>query len=96
MGRRVTSFVHVQDVAGGRDGVFGPEDKVPAWAVALIDNESVWGDDDGESEPEQGDDGKPAGNASTEAWQEYAKSQGATDEELDGKSRDELRDTYGK
>lgn len=37
----------------------------------------------------------PAGNASTEAWRDYARTQGATDEDLDGKGRDELRDTYG-
>lgn len=91
MGRRVTSYVHVQDVEGGREGVFGPDDKVPSWAVALIDNESVWGDDDGEPESSE----KPAGNASTEAWQEYARSKGATDADLDGKSRDELREQYG-
>lgn len=38
--------------------------------------------------------GAPRGNASLEAWQEYAKSKGATDEDLDGKSRDEVRDQY--
>ena len=91
MTRRVTSYVHVVDVGGGRAGVFGPDDKVPAWAVALIDNESVWGDDDGEPESSE----KPAGNSSIEAWQEYARSKGATDADLDGKSRNELREQYG-
>ena len=37
---------------------------------------------------------QPAGNASRDAWAEFAKANGATDEELDGKGRDELRDTY--
>lgn len=39
---------------------------------------------------------QPAGNASTEAWQEYAKSQGATDDDIDGLSRDDIRAQYGK
>jgi hypothetical protein len=39
-------------------------------------------------------DGKPRGNASTETWVEYAKSQGASDEDLDGLTRDEIRDLY--
>ena len=51
MTRRVTSHVHVVDVEGGRSGVFGPGDDVPEWAVALIDNESVWADDPAD-EPE--------------------------------------------
>lgn len=38
----------------------------------------------------------PAGNASLEAWQEYARSKGASDDDLDGKGRDDLRDAYGK
>lgn len=36
-------------------------------------------------------DEKPAGNASGEAWAEYAKAQGKTDAELDGLGRDEIR-----
>jgi hypothetical protein len=39
--------------------------------------------------------GAPAGNASLADWQEYARTQGATDADLDGKSRNDLRDTYG-
>jgi hypothetical protein len=38
---------------------------------------------------------EPAGNASLAAWQDYARTQGATDADLDGKTRDELRDKYG-
>lgn len=46
-------------------------------------------------------DGKPAGNADRATWAEYAKTKGATDEELKepaegGLGRDELRDKYGK
>lgn len=40
------------------------------------------------------DGGKPAGNASLEDWQEYARSQGASGEDLEGKSRNDLRDAY--
>lgn len=39
---------------------------------------------------------QPAGNASLEEWQEFARTQGATDADLDGKSRNDLRDQYGK
>jgi hypothetical protein len=40
-------------------------------------------------------DKKPAGNATTEEWQDYARSQGASDEDLEGQSRDDLRKQYG-
>lgn len=33
----------------------------------------------------------PKGNASLEEWQEFARTQGYSDEDLDGKSRDDLR-----
>ena len=38
---------------------------------------------------------KPAGNGSLEDWAAYARSQGATAEDLDGKSRNEIRAAYG-
>jgi hypothetical protein len=34
---------------------------------------------------------KPAGNASLEAWQKYAESQGLAVDDLDGKTRDDIR-----
>lgn len=37
------------------------------------------------------EDEKPAGNASLEAWQDYAKANGHTDTDLDGLSRDDIR-----
>jgi hypothetical protein len=37
---------------------------------------------------------KPAGNASRDDWVAYAKAMGATDEDLEGYSRDEIRDDY--
>lgn len=36
----------------------------------------------------------PAGNGSLEDWQKYARTQGATDADLDGQSRDDLRKKY--
>jgi len=36
----------------------------------------------------------PAGNASKEAWHAYALTQGFTEEGLDGRTRDELRDLF--
>jgi hypothetical protein len=40
-------------------------------------------------------DDAPSGNASLEAWQEYARTQGADDEHLSGKTRNDLRDEFG-
>ena len=40
------------------------------------------------------DDTKPGGNASLEEWQDYARSQGMSDADLENKSRNELRDLY--
>ncbi|HET6915734.1 MAG TPA: hypothetical protein VFH56_06545 [Acidimicrobiales bacterium] len=37
---------------------------------------------------------EPAGNASTEEWRAYALSRGASEEEVDGLGRDDLRDKY--
>jgi hypothetical protein len=53
----------------------------------------------GASEPEHADEA-PAGNASREAWAEYAATKGASEDELKdpaegGLSRDELRAKYG-
>lgn len=40
-------------------------------------------------------DSRPAGNASLEEWQEYARTQGADDAYLEGKTRNDLRDEFG-
>lgn len=37
---------------------------------------------------------QPAGNASLEAWSDFAKSKGATEGDLEGKTRDQLREQY--
>ena len=46
------------------------------------------------------DNGAPAGNASREAWADYARTKGATEDELQpvddgGLTRDALKDKYG-
>lgn len=40
-------------------------------------------------------DEKPKGNSSEEAWRAYAVTQGMSQEQADGMSRDELRDYFG-
>lgn len=64
--------------------------------------------EDGPEKPEEDADGgdedligdaptveQPAGNGSLEDWTAYARSKGATAEDLDGKSRNEIRAAYG-
>jgi hypothetical protein len=47
------------------------------------------------AEPDEAPSGRPAGNASREEWATYAVESGkATDEEVQGLSRDELRGLY--
>jgi len=46
------------------------------------------------SEGGEGTDGAPAGNASKAEWHAYALTQGYTEEGLEGRTRDELRDLF--
>jgi hypothetical protein len=39
---------------------------------------------------------QPAGNASRDDWRAYALTQGATEDEVEDLSRNDLRDLYGK
>lgn len=48
-----------------------------------------------ETDPRRGAE-VPARNGSLETWQTYARTRGATDDDLDGKTRDELRELYGE
>lgn len=52
MGRRLNTYVHVDD-ADGVSHAFGPQDDVPAWARKAITNPDAWVDDEDEpaSEP---------------------------------------------
>ena len=95
MGKKLNTYVHAvaRDDQGNvtKSGVFGPNDKVPDWAVKAIENPDVWTDDsdDEPAEPQaaQSDsfpvvDGemptadRPRGNASRDAWAAYAAGQG--------------------
>lgn len=61
---------------------------LPEWAEGLVGDHLL-------DQPAK-QDGQPAGNASLEDWQEFARSEGATDADLDGMNRNALRDQYGK
>lgn len=69
---------------------------VPIEADDTGSGDDTGGDGSGDSKPEN----EPAGNASTEAWATYAKSKGATDDDLKGADgepmgRDEIRAKFG-
>lgn len=76
--------------------IFERGSELPAWAAKLV-GDHVYEADDSTPEPVAPNGERdetveiPAGNASLEAWQEYARSQGLTDADLEGKSRDDLR-----
>jgi len=72
------------DIGGAR--AFNPGDAVPVSHVAngVVPQSAV----------AKAQLDEPAGNATLEAWQAYARSKGATDADLDGVSRDDLRTTY--
>lgn len=38
---RLATFVHVRN-ASGVHAIFGPDDEVPEWAIALITNPAAW------------------------------------------------------
>ena len=88
--KRLRAHVHVHDL--DKDGnvtgtqVYGPDDKIPADVAKRLVDDVYW-------EPDGSD--APAGNASLEAWQDYALSQGATSSQVDGKTRAELREQFG-
>lgn len=74
----------------GQTKVYLPGEEVPAAQAEGITNPKVWG----ASTPAQSEDmavEKPAGNASTETWAEYAAAQG---KDVEGLSRDEIRDLF--
>lgn len=74
----------------GAPAVLLEGEEVPDWAEGLIGDHLIDGSDVEELE-------KPAGNASLEAWATYVlESDQASEDEIKGLSRDELRDKYGK
>lgn len=80
--RKLKTFVHV--VERDEDGtqinaaMFGPGDAVPSWAEKAITNPDVWADEDPGEVADQVDDSsdRPRGNASRDAWADYARSRG--------------------
>jgi len=80
------TYVATQPIDIGGARAFNPGDAVPASHVerGVVSLDSV----------AKAQLDEPAGNATLEAWQAYARSKGATDEELAGVSRDDLRTTY--
>lgn len=88
MARKLARNVHV----GGR--VFSAGDTPDEEFAEQITNPNAWNDkaeEGGSAEVE-----RPSGNAALEEWQTYAKSQGASDADLDGLSRNEVRDLYAE
>lgn len=73
----------------GAPAVLLSGEDVPDWAEGLIGDHLI------EHADEELD--KPAGNASLEAWTTYVlESDQASEDEIKGLTRDELRDKYGK
>lgn len=81
--------------------IFERGSELPKWAAKLV-GDHVYEADDSTPEPVAPNGERdetveiPAGNASLEAWQEYARSQGLSDADLEGKGRDDLRDQFTK
>lgn len=82
-----TGGVAVQVTKGGAV----PSDITPEALANLIDLGYVEGAEIGSDEPE----GPPAKSASKGDWESYARSQGATDEDLAGLNKDDLVSLYG-
>ena len=77
MARKLNTFVHVVEMDDngnqtGRSQTFGPDDTVPGWARKAISNPDVWAEGDDDSDEEIAPE-RPRGNASREAWVEYAR-----------------------
>ena len=82
MGRRLRTFVHVQDKQH-QAHVFGPDDELPGWAAKRITNPKAWEDDgqgdEQDAEPAEPTDGEPprSGRGSgRDVWAAYASEQG--------------------
>lgn len=96
---RLEEFVKPQagapDYEGGEMGAAVDEPGGPSSGPRVHEDQEPAADVAQDQEPAPDEDDRPAGNASTEDWQEYARTQGATDADLEGLSRNELRDKYG-
>lgn len=76
---------------------------VPAWAKDLVHADDIDGDtsevedtqpDGQDSDTDGGVAEKPAGNATEDAWREYALANGKSEEDLKGLGRNEIRDLF--
>lgn len=67
----------------GAPAVLYDGDDLPGWAEGLVGEHLL------------GSDGPPAKSALKPEWEAYARSQGASDADLDGKSKDDLINAYG-
>lgn len=95
MSRRIRDdFVGVVHIPGLVGATLKAGDEVPA---GIEFGDHLFDDCDpatGTTEDSSDTVALPAGNASTEVWQAYARSKGAADEDLAGKTRDDLRAKY--
>lgn len=77
MPKKLNTYVHVveRDDDGNQKnaGVFGPDDTLPAWAVKAITNPDVWAEGSDDDSDEEIAVERPRGNASRDAWVEYAR-----------------------
>jgi hypothetical protein len=83
---------------GRQETFLAGRDDVPDWALPFIGDHAFEPSDDSPAEVSANGSRdadapaeKPAGNASLEAWQSYAASQSV---DVEGKSRDEIRDQF--
>lgn len=76
---------------------------VPAWAKDLVHADDIDGDtpevedtqpDGQDSDTDGGVAEKPAGNATEDAWREYALANGKSEDDLKGLGRNEIRDLF--
>jgi hypothetical protein len=90
---KLNTNVHVVEIDGeGRQGTFGPKDRLPDWAVAAISNPDVW------EEPPAGGVARPpaAGSVSDAETRATAAEQRAEDAEAElGKLRQQLAAAQG-
>ncbi len=79
----------------GEPVILVPGRSIPTWAESI--EGPFWAPDADDAESDDADDAdadKPAGNASIEAWREFALAHGKTEADLDGLSRNQIRHLF--
>lgn len=89
---KLTSNVYLVDHSTGKPHLLLKGQEVPEFALPRLD-ESYYTSDAVKAEPAKA--AEPAGNASLADWQAYARSQGASDDDIEDATRDELREKFG-